>query len=467
MIQWRYGQKSFCDGFWAREVGDLWPQWMRVADRLLKDEELIEAIYQAQGKRYQQSRKRGRKQTPAEVVLRMLVLKHANNWSFAVTEQEVRANVVCREFARIGLEKVPDAKVLAKIAKLIGPQVVEQIHRRIVELAKQKKVAQGRRMRLDTTVVETNIHYPTDSSLLGDGTRVLTRLMKKVEQRVGGLAQKVRNRMRSVRKQVIAIAISSRRKGAEGEKQRQRHYRKLLRLTRQVVNQANRVSQQVGQMSRYKQVRVAPLLEEMATMVERSKQVIRQTKARVLEGNTQFADKLVSVFEAHTEVIRKGKASKPNEFGKMVKIQEAENQLIVDYEVFAERPVDSDLLVDSVKTHQQALGRMPQLVAADAAFYSARNEQILEQEGVQRIAIPSRATKSRARREKQKKRWFKNGQRWRTGSEGRISVLKRRHGLNRSRYRGQDGIEKWVGLGVIADNLRTLGGILPWEGATT
>jgi IS5 family transposase len=138
-----------------------------------------------------------------------------------------------------------------------------------------------------------------------------------------------------------------------------------------------------------------------------------------------------------------------------------------EHEVFAERPVDSDLLVDSVKTHQRALGRTPQLVAADAAFYSAPNEQALEQEGVKRIAIPSRATKSRARREKQKKRWFKNGQRWRTGSEGRISVLKRRHGLNRSRYRGQDGIEKWVGLGVIADNLRTLGGILPWEAATT
>jgi IS5 family transposase len=465
MIQWRYGQKSLCDGFWAREVGELWPQWMRVADRLLEDEELIEPIYQAQGKRYRQSRKRGRRQTPAEVVLRMLVLKHANNWSFEVTEQEVRANVVCREFARVGLEKVPDAKVLAKIAKLIGPQVVEQIHRRIVELAKQKKVAKGRRMRLDTTVVETNIHYPTDSSLLGDGARVLTRLMKKV-QRVGGLAKKIRDRMRSVRKQVIAIAISSRRKGVEGEKQRQRHYRKLLRLTRQVVNQANRVSQQVGQMSRYKQARVATLLEEMATMVERSKQVIRQTKARVLEGNTQFADKLVSVFEAHTEVIRKGKASKPNEFGKMVKIQEAENQLIVDYEVFAERPVDSDLLVDAVKTHHQALGRTPQLVAADAAFYSAPNERALEQEGVKRIAIPSRATKSRARREKQKERWFKNGQRWRTGSEGRISVLKRRHGLNRSRYSGQDGIEKWVGLGVIADNLRTLGEILPWEAAT-
>ena len=115
----------------------------------------------------------------------MLVLKHANNWSFEETEHQVRANIVCREFARVGLAKVPDAKVLAKIAKLLGPEVVEQVHQRIVAIAKEKGVVPGRRMRVDTTVVETNIHYPTDSSLLGDGARVLTRLMKKAEAAVG------------------------------------------------------------------------------------------------------------------------------------------------------------------------------------------------------------------------------------------------------------------------------------------
>ena len=463
MIQWRYGQRSLCDGFWAREVDDLWPAWMRVADRLLEDEELIEPIYQAQGGRWKLSRTRGRPQTPAEVVLRMLVLKHAHNWSFEQTEHEVRANVVCREFARVGLAKVPDAKVIGKIAKLVSPGVIARIHQRIVALAKQEKVVPGRRMRVDTTVVETNIHYPTDSSLLGDGARVLTRLMKKVASVVGGLSEGVRDRMRTVRKKVVAIAISSRRKGPEGEKQRQRHYRKLLTVTRQVINQVGRVAEQVSEMSRAKRRAARPLLEKMSTMAERTKQVIRQTKARIFGGNTKSPDKVVSMFEPHTEVIRKGKASKPTEFGKMVKIQEAENQLIVDYEVFAERPNDSDLLVDSVATHEQQLGRTPELVAADAAFYSAANEKALEQRGVKRVAVPNRSTKSEARRQKQKQRWFKNGQRWRTGCEGRISVLKRRHGLNRSRYRGADGIEKWVGLGVIADNLISLGRLLPLE----
>ncbi len=466
MVQWRNGQMSLCDGFWANEVKDLWSPWMRVADDVLEDEELIEPIYQAQMQRCEQSRTRGRKQTPAEVVLRMLVLKHAHNWSFEETEHQVRANIVCREFARVGLEKVPDAKVLAKIAKLLGPEVVERVHQRIVAIAKEKGVVPGRRMRVDTTVVETNIHYPTDSSLLGDGARVLTRLMKKAEAAVGGLTQQVRDRMRTVRRKVVAIAISARRKGPEGEKQRQKHYEKLVEVTGQVVNQARRVCQQVQQMSPRNRVKAAALVEQMQTMVDRTKQVIRQTKARVFEGNTKAPDKLVSVFEPHTEVIRKGKASKPTEFGKMVKIQEAENQMVIDYEVFDERPNDADLLVESVRIHEERLERTPDLVAADAAFYSSANEKALEAAGVKRISVPNRGTKSQARRQKQKERWFKNGQRWRTGSEGRISVLKRRHGLNRSRYRGLDGIKKWVGLGVIADNLITLGGLLEVVPAT-
>ena len=130
------------------------------------------------------------------------------------------------------------------------------------------------------------------------------------------------------------------------------------------------------------------------------------------------------MFEPHTEIIRKGKASKPTEFGKMVKVQEAENQIITHVEVFDQRPVDSDLLVDAVAKHEERLGRTPHLVAADAGFYSQSNEKALEEKGVKRVSIPNRNTKSEARKKHQKQRWFKDGQRWRTGCEGRISVLK-------------------------------------------
>src|SRR5258708_27332441 len=147
MIEWRHQQRTIWGGFWAEEVSDLWAPWMREADCLLDDEVLLESVYEAQGKRRKHSRTRGRKQTPAEVVLRLLILKHARNWGFETVDEEVRANLVYREFTRIGTEKVADAKVLAKIARVIGPQVVHDLHRRVVELAREKKLVSGRKMR--------------------------------------------------------------------------------------------------------------------------------------------------------------------------------------------------------------------------------------------------------------------------------------------------------------------------------
>ena len=195
-------------------------------------------------------------------------------------------------------------------------------------------------------------------------------------------------------------------------------------------------------------------------MVPRVRQVIAQTKARIFHGETRTEGKIFSLFEPSSEIIRKGKAGKPNEFGKMVKLQEAENQIVIDYEVYDQRPADTDLLIPAIETHETVMGRTPRLVAADAGFYSAKNEAAAKAKGVKRVCIPNRSTKSAARRREQKKRWFRNGQKWRTGCEGRISVVKRRHGLSRCRYRGEAGMKRWVGLGVIADNLISMGNAL-------
>ena len=199
------------------------------------------------------------------------------------------------------------------------------------------------------------------------------------------------------------------------------------------------------------------LREELQTMVALVKQVMKQTRARIFRGETRAEGKILSLFEPSTEVIRKGKAAKPNEFGKMVKLQEAENQVVTDYQVYARRPNDADLLIPAIEAHKGKLGRTPYLVAADAAFYSASNEVAAKARGVKRVCIPNRSTKSVEHRREQKKRWFRNGQKWRTGCEGRISVVKRRHGLTRCRYRGEAGMQRWVGLGVIADNLVNIG----------
>src|SRR5436309_8985687 len=168
------------------------------ADKVLEDEELIDLVCDAQGERHEHSTRRGGSQTPAEMVLRLLLLKHVRNWSFDVLEREVRMNLAYRDFTRIGMGKVPDAKTLARIAQALGGDVIAELHRRLVEIAQEEGVIQGRKLRVDTTVVETNIHYRTDSSLLGDGARVLTRTMKKIERRSRQLKRKVRNRMRSI-----------------------------------------------------------------------------------------------------------------------------------------------------------------------------------------------------------------------------------------------------------------------------
>ena len=202
------------------------------------------------------------------------------------------------------------------------------------------------------------------------------------------------------------------------------------------------------------------LRQHLDTFVPRVQQVLRQARARILRGDTHAEGKLLSLFEPSTEVIRKGKAGKPNEFGKLVKIQEAEQQIITHYEVYDQRPSDSDLLLPAIDVQTQVLGRAPRLVTADAGFYSAANEDAAHAKGVTRVCIPNRSTKSSARKREQKKRWFKYGQRWRTGCEGRISVVKRRHGLNRCRYKGADGMKRWVGLGVVADNVINIGRVL-------
>jgi IS5 family transposase len=199
------------------------------------------------------------------------------------------------------------------------------------------------------------------------------------------------------------------------------------------------------------------LRREIDTMVPRIQQVIKQTKVRVFKGDTHADGKLFSIFEPATEIIRKGKAGKPNEFGKMVKVQEGEGQVVIDFEVYDQRPADSDVLIAAIEIHQQVTGRTPDMAAGDAGFYSAKNVAMAKQMGVKRVSVPSRSTKSVALKREQKKRWFKKGQKWRTGCEGRISVLKRRHGLNRCRYQGRQGMIRWTGLGVIADNLINIG----------
>jgi IS5 family transposase len=462
MIEMRRAQLSFGDGLIVEEVSDLREDWMAHADEVLADEELVRTVYEALSKRHPKSRSRGRRAAPAEMVLRLLILKHVRNWSYEVLEREVRANLVYRDFTRVGAAKTPDAKTMGRWGTALGPQTIEKVHARLVKIALDKGIVKGRRLRVDTTVVETNVHYPTDSSLLGDGVRVLIRTMKKITKIVGEVGAKLCDRSRSVKLRVLDIARAARAKGKPHQERLARAYGQLLNSTSRVVGQAHRFSREIVQgVKRSRDVLDQPALDSLRrqidAMVPLVKQVMKQARARIFRGDTRSEGKLLSLFEPSTEIIRKAKAAKPNEFGKMVKVQEAENQIVTDYEVYGRRPNDSDLLIAAIETHQTLLGRVPHLVAADAAFYSSKNEVLAKAMAVKRVCIPNRSTKSAERRREQKKRWFRKGQKWRTGCEGRISVVKRRHGLNRCHYKGFDGMQRWVGLGIIADNVINIG----------
>jgi IS5 family transposase len=462
MIEMRRTQLSFGDGLIAEEVSDLREGWMSHADTVLADEAIVATVYEALAKRHPKSRCRGRRGAPADMVLRLLVLKHIRNWSYEVLEREVRANLVYRDFTHVGAAKMPDAKTMGRWGLALGPQVLKQVHGRIVTIARDTGVTAGRRMRVDTTVVETDIHHPTDSTLLGDGVRVLTRAMRKITEIAGAVGTKLRDRSRSVKLRLLEIGRVARAKGPINQDKLKQRYRQLLNATSRVVGQAKRFSEEIAQGVKrsttvLKRLALEGLRQELDEMTSHVRQVMKQTRARIFHGNTRSEGKLLSLFEPSTEVIRKGKAGKPNEFGKMVKLQEAENQIITDYEVYARRPYDSDLLLAAIDVHQALLGRAPRLVAADAAFYSAKNEAAAKAKGVKRVCIPNRSTRNSERKREQRKRWFRSGQKWRTGCEGRISVVKRRHGLDRCRYKGYVGMERWVGLGVIADNVVNIG----------
>ena len=457
MVQRRQRERSLFEVF-LPDGHNLWPDWLRRIDTLLEDEAVIDTVVQALEARWPQSRRRGRPGTPADVVLRMLILKHLFDWSYDDLEREVRANLVYRMFTRIDAGEVPDAKTILKIAGALGPDVIEQLHRQVVEVAKRAGVTHGRRFRIDTTVVETNVHYPTDSSLLQDGMRVLTRAMQHASAALGDPRGRVRNRLRSVGRRVLIIGRQAR--SPETRDALVRSYRRLMATTRAVGRDATTMVRRITQRLRTASASIATALtrarQQLQYMQPLVTRVLDQTRARLLGGDTHVRDKVLSVFEPHTEAIRKGKIAKPTEFGKLVTIQEAEHQIITAYEVHPTRPADMTLWTPALDRHVAIFGRAPDIAAGDRGFASAKNEDAAVMRGVRRVILPRPGRTTPARRAYERQRWFRRGQRWRVGCEGRISVLKRRHGLRRCRYHGVDGMHRWVGFGVIADNLMNI-----------
>ena len=434
--------------------------WLREVDRALGDEEIIDAVMTVMRRRWRQSARRGRAGTPAEVVLRMLTLKHLRDWSYDELEREVTGSLVYRRFCRIDGGKVPDAKTMVRLGQVVDGPTLRQLLHRLVTVAAAAGVTRGRRMRVDTTVVEAPIHHPTDSGLCEDVIRVLSRAMRRLAQAGVELGFKMRNVRRSVSHRMREIAQGLRRRGERAKRAIRKPYRRLLRITGRLVRQAERAAEQAQRQLRgtrgRRRRRVQKLVTTIAAATKCGRQVMRQTRARVLGAQTRTPGKIVSIFEPWAQIVRKGKLDRPTEFGVVVKVQEAEGGIVTDVAVDEAR-ADASLLVPAVEHHQSLLGRVPRTVATDRGFYSGGAERRLLDMGVKHPVLPRPGHRTRERVRYERQRWFKRWRAWRAGGEARISRLKNTFGMLRSRYRGRSGVDRCIGWAAIANNLVAIG----------
>ena len=424
-------------------------------DQVLDNDELFCMIRDDLAQRYPKTLTAGRKSTPVEVILRMLTIKHLYDLSYERTVLQVADSLVLRQFCRVYFEAVPDQSTLCRWANLIQPQTLQTFNQRIMNLAIDSKLTHGRKLRMDGTVVETTIHYPTDSRLLDDSVRVLGRTLTRAKMLLGAgtsLSKAMfRNRQRSARKVARKIAkLSSR-----SQEQLKICYQRLVQTTRATVRQAKQVLAELENRAADEGHR---LIEVLQTFLPRAQQVLSQTVRRVFsDEKVPSAEKLVSIFEPHTDIICRGKPNKPTEYGHKVWLGEVEGGFIAQYEVLDGNPNDESQWQSTLEKHVQLFGQPPRQASADRGVHSAKNEAFAAKLGVKRVVLPKPGRKSETRRQHERQRWFWRGRRFHAGVEGRISVIKRKYGLDCCRNRGQDGFERWIGWGVIANNLTMLG----------
>jgi len=428
-------------------------------DRLLDDEELYQLIRKDLARRYRLTEVTGRNSTPVEVILRMLAIKRLYALSYEKTEYQVRDSLVLRQFCRVYLQEVPDDTTLIRWAGLIQPETLKQFNERLTELACQLKVTRGRKLRTDGTVVESNIHPPSDSSLLTDSVRVLGRTLSRAKQVLGEQTelgrQVFRNRIRSVRRLARQVGEAMRRRSEQAKTEGKTAYRKLIRATETTIEQAQQVLPVLQ-----KQVtdQAKKLVQTLDTFIPRAQQVVTQTIRRVLQQEKVPAcQKIVSIFEAHTDIIRRNKTNKPTEYGHKVWLDEVEGGIVTRWDVLEGNPNDDRQWLPSLDHHIELFGKAPWQASADRGVHSSYNEYQAQQRGVQRVILPRPGKKTETRLKHERQAWFKRGRKWHNGVEGRISVLKRCQELNRCRDHDRVGFEKWVAWGVIAANLRTIG----------
>lgn len=437
---------------------------LKELDRLLEDDAIFERVKADLLQRRPNSATLGRRSTPVEVILRMLVVKRLYDFSYEQCERFVSDSLTLRQFCQLYLEPASDDTTLIRWANVIGAGTLKELNERVAELARTLKMTHGRKLRTDGTVVETNVHYPTDSGLLYDGVRVIGRLARKAKALVVGEARKqvrgepFRDRSRSAKRLSRTIDRLTRRVRNPSVQDAYREaHRRLLEVARASIEQARRLVCMLSDSPLASHRKTKTLRQDLEHFSGLLSGVISQTERRVFEGESvPVAEKIISIFEPHTEVICRGKSGKPTEFGRKVWLSEVEGGIVSSYRILDGNPNDADQIQPELEHHLRLFGVHPRLLAADRGCHSQENERLAEKLGVERVCLPKPGSKTEKRKTYEKQRWFKRGQRFRAGSEGRISVLKRRGHLGRCRDRGEEGFERWVGWGILRGNLSTI-----------
>jgi IS5 family transposase len=394
----------------------------------------------------------GRPTVPVATYLRMMYLKRRYELGYETLVKEIKDSFTWRHFCRLSLEdRVPDDTTLVKLTRKYGDAILSDLNDALVLKLKEEKVIRGRKFRTDTTVVEANIHYPTDTGLLADGVRVITRTVVKLKKLVDGVGRGFVNHTRKVKK--IYLSISKVLKGRVGREDPAlvKAKEEMIKVAEEVVAKGQDVKDQLNALTE-KPAKVERLGKQLDGWIGSTEKVIEQTKS-ILAGHLHLEKRLVSIFDLKARPIRKGKVRADTEFGRKVLIGETDHGIITTYDVLEENPSDTGLLKPAVRGHRRLFRKRLKAVAADRGFYSRANEEWLNGSGVRQVSIPVRGKASRERRNEQKQPWFRRLQRFRAGSEGRISLLKRKFGLDRSLMRGNHGTEIWVGQGIFTHNL--------------
>jgi len=399
--------------------------------------------------------------TPSQT-LRALILMRVKNWDYRELRERINDGYTLRGFTDFDSHRVPKHDAFNRAFHRLTPKTLEAVNQAVIQAAIELGVEDGKKLRVDTTVVETNIHYPTDATLLWDSVRTITRLVEDLHQKLPQGVEGFTNRTRSARRRMQEIERMSAR---ERHEQQQPKYRELIRITGQVVLNARQAVEKAKATSGIDVVEglvIDQLQKQIASYCDLGDRVIDQTRRRVIEGEqVPTNEKVYSIFETHTDLIKRGKARKPVEFGHKVFLAESAQGLITDYQVLEGNPADGVHVGPSLDRHQKTFQQAPELYAGDRGFHSAENQEKCEKAGVGHIGIPQRGgTKTAEREAFERSPQFKKSQRFRVGIEGRISVLIRGRGMRRCLAKGRERFEVLVGAAVLTNNLMRIAELL-------